>query len=356
MKKPEPNRLSARWIPIFAIVCLFCWSPTLLSAQVDDDEIAPHEIQFSEPEEHIWEIGMRLTSNGGNVSGIVATVPIPMVWPEQKIELIEEIKTNNVGKITYKDLTREATTMMFKVNRLADGEKAEAILRYRVLKSHILPPMDTTDLQFAKSIKGNTKSFLKPSPFIESKDKRIREIAKQLKKANGDKPAWEQVEAIYSWVRENIRYEFDTVNRSCLTALEAGHGDCGEMSGLFIAICRASGIPARAVWVPGHFYPEFYLADAEGNGHWFPCQAAGSQHEFGEIAEARPILQKGDRFKLVGDPEVKGFVQPTAFGKDDPFQALQIDEWILREVAAEETAGDSESAGDSGSAGNIGGK
>ena len=45
-----------------------------------------------------------------------------------------------------------------------------------------------------------------------------------------------------------------------------------------------------------HCYPEFYLEDAEGNGYWFPCQAAGTR-QFGCLEEYRPILQKGDRFK-----------------------------------------------------------
>jgi hypothetical protein len=48
--------------------------------------------------------------------------------------------------------------------------------------------------------------------------------------------------------------------------------------------------------VPGHCYPEFYLQDNKGEGHWFPCQAAGTR-EFGGIMELRPILQKGDNFR-----------------------------------------------------------
>ncbi len=66
-------------------------------------------------------------------------------------------------------------------------------------------------------------------------------------------------------------------------------------------MCRASGIPARTVWVPDHCYPEFYLVDGEGKGHWFPCQAAGTR-AFGEMPEQRPILQKGDNFRV---PEKK---------------------------------------------------
>ena len=37
------------------------------------------------------------------------------------------------------------------------------------------------------------------------------------------------------------------------------------------------------------------LADQEKNGHWFPCQVAGTR-DFGGMAEFRPILQKGDNF------------------------------------------------------------
>ena len=68
------------------------------------------------------------------------------------------------------------------------------------------------------------------------------------------------------------------------------------MTSLFIALCRASDIPSRTVWVQGHCYPEFYLEDDKGQGHWFPCQAAGSR-QLGGILEDRPILQKGDNFK-----------------------------------------------------------
>ena len=107
--------------------------------------------------------------------------------------------------------------------------------------------------------------------------------------------AWDRVEAIYDWVREKVKYKNGPL-KGALAALKDGTGDCEELSSLFIAICRAADIPARTVWVPGHCYPEFYLVDDKGAGHWFPCQSAGSR-EFGGITEIRPILQKGDNFR-----------------------------------------------------------
>ncbi len=117
--------------------------------------------------------------------------------------------------------------------------------------------------------------------------------------------------------------------RSCLDALKRKQGDCEELTSLFIAICRAQGIPARAVWIPGHAYPEFYLEDEQGSGHWFPCQAAGP-YEFGSMNEARPILQKGDRVRLPGTREVVRYLQPTVQAKiaTNPIQI----QWISREV------------------------
>jgi len=147
------------------------------------------------------------------------------------------------------------------------------------------------------------RGFLVPSPYIESGHSRIRALAGRI--GAGEKSAWKRVEAIYDWVRENVAFEDNRGGRvkGALETLRDGTGDCDEMTSLFIAICRAASIPARTVRVPGHCYPEFYLEDAEGRGHWFPCQAAGTR-AFGEMPEHRPVLQKGDNL-LLRDPQTK---------------------------------------------------
>ena len=325
--------MTNKFMLVFAMaaMCLsLCFH--VASAQEQDDKEDEFGIQLSEREDSIWEFGMRISCQGGDATGIVLTAPIPIPWAEQDIEFIDEIKTDNVGKISSKRLTNEAKMMVIKISRLRNGDSAEAVFRYKVRKSNILPPADTSKLKIAKKVPSKLKTFLKPSPFIESKHKKIRKIAEEIKQASAGLSDWDKVEAIYTWVRENIEYEFDTQNFTCLEALEQGHGDCGELSSLFIAICRAQGIPARLVWIPGHAYPEFFMEDEDGNGHWFPCQAAGARLEFGEMAEARPILQKGDRFRLPLEREPQAYVKPTAFAADDGVGALRIEEWINRKV------------------------
>src|SRR5690606_11636573 len=112
----------------------------------------------------------------------------------------------------------------------------------------------------------------------------------------------------------NVKYENGEL-KGAIKALHDKTGDCEELSSLFIALCRAQKIPARTVWVPDHCYPEFYLADADGNGVWFPCQAAGSR-AFGGIPEDRPILQKGDNFRDPDRPKEKlRYVSENLTGK-----------------------------------------
>ena len=52
------------------------------------------------------------------------------------------------------------------------------------------------------------------------------------------------------------------------------------------------------MWVPDHCYGEFYLVDDEGQGHWIPANIATAKREFGNVSDPRPILQKGDNFKV----------------------------------------------------------
>jgi hypothetical protein len=139
----------------------------------------------------------------------------------------------------------------------------------------------------------------------------VADVTKALDAAEN---AWDYVEQIYDFVRDKVKYvEGDLKNAS--VALRDGRGDCEEMTSLFIALCRNARIPARMVWIPDHCYPEFYLEDGDGNGHWFPCQAAGTRL-FGRMDEYRPVWQKGDRFKV---PQRRGVVRyVTDFFKCDP--------------------------------------
>ena len=253
-------------------------------------------IRLGEAATKQWRFGIVVKAPAGAVTGIVASLPVPMDWPEQTVRVISEDVSPGVQKVSYRTLEGGVKQMIVSIPKLARGEEASAIVTMEIAKRAISEPANTSSLKVPLRVGGELAKFLRPSPFIESTNPKIRTLAPTLIADKGN--SWQQTEAIYSWVRENVKYEFSTEIKPAVVALQAGHGDCEELTSLFIAFCRANKIPARAVWVPDHCYPEFYLQDAEGRGHWYPCQAAGAKHDFGRMAEKRPILQKGDNFKL----------------------------------------------------------
>jgi hypothetical protein len=241
------------------------------------------------------KIGIEVTAEGGPCRGLRGTAPVPAEWPEQKVSIADEDKTPNVKKIEYRALAPGVKQMVVEIPQLRTGEKASATVTFEVSRSSLLPPEDTSVYKVPTKVGRELQIYLGSSPYIETRHPKIVQLARQ---AGAGKEGWEKVEAIYDLTREKVEYKAGEL-KGAARALIDGTGDCEELTSLFIALCRNNRIPARMVWVHEHCYPEFYLVDDKGKGHWFPCQAAGTR-AFGGIPEHRPILQKGDNFR---DPD-----------------------------------------------------
>ena len=225
--------------------------------------------------------------------------------------------------------------MTVNIAQLPANSEAKALVTFEVRRTEILPPekTDVFVLPDPKKIPANVKRYLSPSPKIESRDAKIRELAKKIRRRQenrlGARRSHLRLGACPCRLQEQERR-----GRSSRGSKER----LGDRSArraprwprrlrrihlLFVAIRRAADIPARTVWVYGHVYPEFYLFDDKEQGHWFPCQSIGSKgsaREFGGITQLDMIVQKGDNVRpprskerqrlmserLTGTPMVKG--------------------------------------------------
>lgn len=253
---------------------------------------------LGEPATQYWECGFKITARQSPVVSVNATVPVPVNWPEQKVKIVEE-RYSPYAKVTFQKQHGGSSLMIVKIPSLPAGETAEVVARFECESFTLLPPDDPSKFQKPdlKKLPKNLTIYLKPSDKIESRDKSILKLSREV--GTDAKNAWAEVEAVYDWVQANIKYENGKL-KGALAALQDGTGDCEELSSLFIAICRAKGIPARIVWVPDHCYAEFYLVDEDEKGFWFPCQPAGDK-AFGQMPFQYVILQKGDNFSIPGD-------------------------------------------------------
>ncbi len=270
-------------------------------------------VQLGEAVTQKWRVGMTVRAVGGACNGMFATIPVPTTWPEQDVELVNEEVSKQVRAITYRILDNGVQQMLVSIPSLAAGDTASAMLTFEVHRKPAQPPQNVDILKFPAKPHSSLSRYLQTSPMIESKDPKIVAVAKEIYYANDGKTDWQKVEAIYDWVRENVKYKEGKL-KGALAALKDKDGDCEELTSLFIAICRATKIPARTVWVPQHCYPEFYLEDDEGVGHWIPCQIAGVR-EFGTLTDPRPVLQKGDNFKVPEKKDSQRYVAEFIKGK-----------------------------------------
>lgn len=304
----------------------------LISAQEpaeksDEETPAPAAIRWGDVAVSKWKVGVVVKAQS-DMMGILATTPIFMDWPEQTVKILEEESSPQVKKISYRVLDNGVRQMVVSIPKLEEGEEASASITFEITKRLIEGPEETAGLVIPKKASKELTKYLGPSPYIEIADAKIKQASASISTDQAE--AWEQVESIFDWVRENVRYQFATEIKPAPVALRDKVGDCEELTSLFIAFCRLHKIPARAVWVPGHCYPEFYLQDAAGNGHWYPCQAAGAAHDFGRMPEIRPILQKGDNFKVPEEAKPQRYVKQ--FLKAASSQANPDVKFLLQQV------------------------
>jgi len=102
----------------------------------------------------------------------------------------------------------------------------------------------------------NYTDYLKADTGVETNNAGIQAKAKIL--TNGITNTYDKAFAIFRFVNTSMTYNLDPkyANKGALSALTYKQGVCEDYSKLFVALCRASGIPSRTVsgyrnWQPG---------------------------------------------------------------------------------------------------------
>lgn len=159
------------------------------------------------------------------------------------------------------------------------GNNFTVELDYLVLSFSVKYPVDAN---LAGDYDVNSKVYrlyTQPEELIQSDNPKIAETAQKV--VGKEKNPHERALLIYNFVTKHLEYEIQDRERGALWALENGKGDCSEYSYLFVALCRAVGIPARIqagfafhhdneVLEDGHMWAEYYLE----NYGWIPVDAA----------------------------------------------------------------------------------
>ena len=270
--------------------------------QQPQSEFAPI---YGEGVKRLWKVGLTLAAPTGFCANIYFTANVPANWKsEQVVKVADEQFTRHVGQYKYRDGLYGLKQMLVFMPQVPARHTAMAHVTFEVERKTVAAPPNKRALTVTSNLPRDVRFFLGMSPLIENRN------ALLLKKANEITAAaendWQCVESIYDWIRENITYQNGT-RQGALATLRSGVGEKEDLTSLFVALCRNLKIPARTVWVPEHNYAEFYLQAPDGKGYWFPCELSG-QRAFGEMNDNRPMLLRGDNFKVPEKPEPQRYV------------------------------------------------
>ncbi len=260
-----------------------------------------------------WKIGMRIVAQTPCFD-VFATVPVPTNWPEQDVKVVEEQLAESVARVQRRILEGGVEQLLVAMPQLNAGDQSEVYVTVEVTRRALSPPADVSGYRVPERVPRELRKCLAASPMIDCRQRKVRDLAKEITENHDG--AWQKVEALHDWVQENIEHSNDKVKGTVAT-LQAKRGHMEDLTGLFIALCRAAKVPARTVWVPDYCYAEFYLEDSAGTGSWFPCELK-EKTVFGTASNDHMILQKGDNIEVPEKKEPQRFVRELIKGKGQP--------------------------------------
>jgi len=176
--------------------------------------------------------------------------------------------------------------------------------------------------------------YLAPEPLIESDAPEIR--AEAEKALAGATAPSEQAERLVRYVNAHIEKKLTVSLPSALEVLRTRVGDCNEHTALYVAMARASGLPARVavglVFLRGAFYyhawPEVYVTFPDGRGLWqsvdptlnqYPADATHVRLARGGLDRQITILPMIGKAKIaVLDFDLRPFATPILVGRAAP--------------------------------------
>ncbi len=218
---------------------------------------------------------------------------VPNDWPEQRVQMVSEEIPSSVGDVKFRDLESGVKQLILTIPLVRAREETIATMTFLVSTSQIEAPPDPSAFLRPKSNNKVGKPYLAVGPRINYRNTKLRKQVKQL--VEGKSFIWEEVEAIFDWVRDNVEQR-DVEPTDSIRVFRAKSGSGEDRVALFVAMCRANKIPARMVWVEGTQYAEFMLVDADAQPTGF--RATFRRSVSLDRSNPRIIRQKGDSIRV----------------------------------------------------------
>jgi transglutaminase-like putative cysteine protease len=220
-----------------------------------------------------YSVEHRVTFTNGNIdlASVELWLPVPQGIPEQAVT---GLKIEPEVPVIFDKSGQVAVAKMVLTESLPAADESVTLkASYRIAcRSRFTSPRALAQYPYRDYARDKKyELFLRPEKYVQVDDERIAELAKKF--AGTRRPAPQIARAVYDYVIENTEFRLIDGFGGATYCLEKGCGECGDYCALFVALCRAAGVPARPVngfWADQtngwHCWAEFMLP----TGEWVP--------------------------------------------------------------------------------------
>lgn len=216
----------------------------------------------SDPQLYTIQIRYQVENRSSQPSTNI-TLTLPAIYPDSfSNQHVLASRWNRLPSQIVRDVQGNATATVI-IPRLEAGARTEVVQEYLVSNFGIAFNLGVP----AGPFPAPHPSYLQPEEKIESNHAEITGKASTV--TAGKNTAEEKAQAIFAFVQQYMSYNPAYGNRGALSALYNRSGVCEDYAALFVALCRASGVPARLVSghgsdqssgsFVGHMWAEFFL-------------------------------------------------------------------------------------------------
>ncbi|MFX0067656.1 MAG: transglutaminase family protein [Promethearchaeota archaeon] len=245
-----PNRRCGK---LLFLACLFLISSVLIVNSSASPSIDPTD-GYSSLHEKKYSMTFSLTvTNGGpgDVNNLKVWISIISNWTSTFSPYLPNLQYSNITSIspepneTLIDSNAGNVIAFYNFSSLAAGRSIAVQMSYSIQLIESRWLINEASVGTYNLSDPVYQKYTQPDINIESDDSLI--ISKANEIVGSETNPYSKSKLIYEWVANNLAYTVQGNERGALWALTNQQGDCSEFSDLFIALCRASGVPARKI-------------------------------------------------------------------------------------------------------------
>jgi len=285
--------------------------------------LAVNTITYVNPKSCTYTYSVTILNQTATVSNLQLWMPLPKAWPsQQNIVLYSASPTGysvNDGPDGKARMVHWSESGLPAIGQSIVFSEYFSCTSYEINSSIDTASIPTYDMGSSTYLK-----YTAAEPFLESDSPSVVSTAVSI--VGSETNPYTKARMIYDWVRSNLYFQELPVGdiMGAYWTLNNRYGECGEYVALFVALCRASGIPAKPVvgMLAGtgrnpHVWAEFYLQDIG----WVPVDPTFADtgydpnYYFGNLDNGRLIMSEGYNVNLS---------PPSVF---DPVSLFQVYVW-----------------------------